>query len=86
MSRANRPPARDELHGGFPYQPLDDAALAIGKSIMDEVFCPTASGKIPPENWTCRALRDKHSREPFREWAARVERYYDIQDDYHGGW
>ncbi len=85
MSRAKRPAARDELHVGFPLQPLDDAALAIGRSILDFVFRPMANGKIPPKHWNCRVSRDEDW-EKIKQWGSRVHRYCEMRDDYLGGW
>ncbi len=85
MSRAKRSLVRYELHVGFPLQPLDDAALAIGKFIMDEVFQPRVNGKIPPEHWDCWAGRDRDWNQ-VREWCRMTLHQREIRDDYHGGW
>lgn len=85
MSATKKRAGRDELHVGFPLQPLDDAALAIGRFIMDEVFRPRINGKIPPENWNCRHLRDTDWKQ-VGEWGRLTLQLRAIQDDYHGGW
>lgn len=85
MSGAKPAANRDGLHVGIPDKPLDDAALAIGRFIMDGVFWPRTNGKIPPEHWNCRALRDTDWKQ-FKEWERLTLQLRSMQDDYHGGW
>jgi hypothetical protein len=78
---------RDELHVSFPLQPLEDAALAIGKNITEQLFWPLANGQIPPARRERLGgpARDMTFKDVCRFVSSR-ENYRDIRDDYHGGW